>query len=421
MEYPHRRYSGTHDFLIPINMKKALIPLCVLPCLLAACQEEIPMVSLGIDDAYAIERMKALTLHPEFQGERYEWYLQDKQGADSLVSTDRDYTFISASTGVFQLKLQIIDAVNPLEHHVSIVVWEEEVAYSRYIAKVYEYRPAPGQFVNQLPQYQGGDTEENMRQKAEEYISGTNNRAISLGGYGGYVTFGFDHTVVNVAGEKDFKILSNAFYGGSGTQPGGSAEPGIVLVSFDRNSNGIPDDEWYELAGSEYHKPETRHHYTITYHRPATDHVSTPIPGTAITDSSYIRWDDNDGNTGYIARNSFHSQEYFPQWLADEQLTFTGTRLADNAVDESGTGSYYVLNAYDWGYADNHPNDAEEKISVDKAWAVDTDGNPVDLPGADFIRVYTGVNQQCGWIGEISTEITGAEDLHVTDLSATEP
>ena len=421
MEHPHRRYSGTHDFLIPIKMKKALIPLCGLLGLLTACQEEIPMVSLGIDDAYAIERMKALTLHPEFPGERYEWYLQDKQGADSLVSTERDYTFISAYTGLYRLKLHIIDAANPLEHNVNITVWEEEVAYSRYIATVHEYRPAPGQFVNQLPQYQEGDTEENMRQKAEEYISGTNNRAISLGGYGGYVTFGFDHTVVNVPGEKDFKILGNAFYGSSGLQSGGSAEPGIVMVSFDSNGNGIPDDEWYELAGSEYHKPETRHRYAITYLRPAADHVPTPIKGTAITDSSYIHWDDNDGNTGYIARNSFHSQEYFPQWLTDEQLTFTGTRLADNAVDESGTGSYYVLNAYDWGYADNHPNDAEEKISFDIAWAVDADGNQIHLPGADFIRVYTGVNQQCGWVGEISTEITGAEDLHVIDYSATAP
>ena len=400
-------------------MKKTLILLCGLIGLLTSCQDEIPMVSLGIDDAYAIERMKALTLHPEFPGERYEWYMQDQQGEDSLVSTERDYTFISAYTGQYHLKLQIIDPTNPIEHHVNITVWEEEVAYSRYIATVYEYRPAPGQFVNQLPQYQDGDTEEKMRQKAEEYIAGTNNQAITLGGYGGYVTFGFDHTVVNVPGQKDFKILGNAFYGGSGLQAGGSAEPGIVMVSFDSNGNGIPDDEWYELAGSEYYKPETQHHYTITYLRPSADHVATPITGTAITDSSYIRWDDNDGNTGYIARNSFHRQEYFPQWLADEQLTFTGTLLANNAVDESGKGSYYVLNTYDWGYADNHPNDAEEKVSFDIAWAVDAEGHKINLPGADFIRVYTGVNQQCGWIGEISTEITGAEDLHVVDFSTT--
>jgi hypothetical protein len=29
------------------------------------------------------------------------------------------------------------------------------------------------------------------------------------------------------------------------------------------------------------------------------------------------------------------------------------------------------------------------------------------------VRVYTGVHQQCGWIGEISTEISHARDLNI--------
>ena len=64
---------------------------------------------------------------------------------------------------------------------------------------------------------------------------------------------------------------------------------------------------------------------------------------------------------------------------------------------------------------DNHPNNEEDKISFDIGWAVDSLGNPVHLPGVDFIRVYTGVNQQCGWLGETSTELSRAEDLHVED------
>ena len=51
-----------------------------------------------------------------------------------------------------------------------------------------------------------------MLQKAEDCISGTNDIMISLGGYGGYVTFAFDHTVVNVPGEADFRIWGNSFY-----------------------------------------------------------------------------------------------------------------------------------------------------------------------------------------------------------------
>ena len=94
-------------------------------------------------------------------------------------------------------------------------------------------------------------------------------------------------------------------------------------------------------------------------------------------------------------------------------MTFTGTRLAPNAVDESGVGNYYVLYAYDWGYVDNHPNEISDKSCFNIDWAVDSDGNSVKLDGVDFIRVFTGVNQSCGWLGETSTEICRAEDLHI--------
>ncbi|MES1923608.1 hypothetical protein MHBO_005212 [Bonamia ostreae] len=48
-------------------------------------------------------------------------------------------------------------------------------------------------------------------------------------------------------------------------------------------------------------------------------------------------------------------------------------------------------------------------------WAVDSNGNPVELTGVDFVKVYTGQNQQCGWLGETSTEVLGITDLHVLD------
>ena len=95
---------------------------------------------------------------------------------------------------------------------------------------------------------------------------------VTLGGYGGYIVVGFDHTIVNRPGEYDFKILGNAFYANDNPRPdaplGGSSEPGIVMVSVDTNGNGVPDDEWYELAGSEYYKKETLKNYEITYYRP---------------------------------------------------------------------------------------------------------------------------------------------------------
>jgi len=259
-----------------------------------------------------------------------------------------------------------------------------------------------------------------MRQKAEDHL--VNDAMITLGSYGGYVTFAFDHTVVNVPGEKDFSIKGNAFYSDIPdyhARQGGSAEPGIVEVAFDRNCNGQPDDdEWYELAGSEYYKPETLHGYEITYSRPA-DHQPIPnIMGT-LTDTIYIPWRDNRGQTGYLAKNMYHTQDYYPKWIAEDELTFRGTLLAPNGVDESRMGTYYVLYSYPWGYTDNHPNTAADLCSFDIAWAVDQQGQPVSLPGADFIRVRTGVLQYCGWMGETSTEVARAQDLHIAVAAST--
>jgi len=293
-------------------------------------------------------------------------------------------------------------------------------AQSPYIYKVFEYRPAPGQYVNKLPEYKAGDTHEDMILKVEEAIAGEEKGLVTLGAYGGYIIFGFDHLVENRHGKYDFKIWGNAYYHNANPEPGmlptGAAEPGIVMVSYDSNGNGIPDDPWYELAGSEYKKPETINNYEITYYKPDPNKIPTPDTDFPfLTDTSYIRWTDNQGNTGYVAQNMFHRQSYYPLWISDETLIYDGTKLANNGVDASGTGQNFVQYVYPWGYADNHPNDNIHS-NFDIGWAVDEQGNKVDLPGIHFVKVYTGVNQYCGLLGETSTEIMGAEDFHIQGI-----
>lgn len=284
-------------------------------------------------------------------------------------------------------------------------------AASPYISRVYEYRPAPGQFVNELPEYEEGDTYADMLGKAQEQIAGERAPGmITLGAFGGYVVFGFDHPVANKAGEYDFKIYGNAIISDRDKR-GGSSEPGVVMVSRDANGNGLPDDEWYELAGSEYSKPETKKGFSMSYFAPEAGHTPTTDPNqNFVTDSKYIRWSGSDGAEGYIAKIRDHAQPYWPQWLTDTQLDFKGTLLANNAIDIGGDGSYFVLTFYEWGYADNLPNSEDKGFNLD--WAVDADGNPVKLESIDFVRVHTAVSQQCGRLGETSTEICGAEDLH---------
>ena len=298
------------------------------------------------------------------------------------------------------------------------------MAQSPHISRVFEYLPAPGQFVNEMPYYDEGDTAEDMARKAEECIANDERVLISLGSYGGYVVFGFDHMVENCSNLMDFEILGNAFYSNANpnanaSKEGGSCEPGIVMVSHDDNDNGLPDDAWYELAGSEYHHPATKHKYSITYHRPDENKTRTPDPSYPfINDTSYVKWTDHLGHTGHVYRNVYHRQSYWPQWIDQAELTFEGTLLADNYVDESGTGSYYVQYAYSWGYADNHPN-SDDRSKFDIDWAVDEAGKHVHLSGIHFVKVYTGVNQYCGWLGETSTEIMGANDLHLLGIEVT--
>ena len=175
----------------------------------------------------------------------------------------------------------------------------------KYIAKVYDYCPAPGQHINLVPEWDEGDTKATMLQKASEQLVGQgvdSEGMVSLGGFGGYVVFGFDHSVVNVSGECDFKVYGNAakdamypdYY---------TSETGIVMVSVDVNGNGLPDDPWYELAGSDYSAASTLKNQAITYYKPAADRAANADPdpvNTYITDRTYIKWmlGDNEENIG---------------------------------------------------------------------------------------------------------------------------
>lgn len=278
-------------------------------------------------------------------------------------------------------------------------------APSAYANKVLAYRPAPGQFMNtSTTAYEKGFSAEDVRRKAEEKLKDPYLCLLSLGGFGGSIVVGFDHTVPNINGAYDFKIYGNASYDSFGTLTGalgGSSEPGIVLVSKDVNGNGLADDEWYELKGSEYDSKHTIKDYAITYHRPAS-----PL--------SSVKWTDNQGNTGYVYRNETHTKnDYYPAWIEEDEMTFYGSRLKDNAVNEPRPGmpEHWVGYCYAYGYADNHPND--EKGALFKIdWAVDKEGRSVKLDGIDFVKIYTAVNQYCGWMGEISTEVQAVEDLH---------
>ena len=365
------------------------------------------------------------------EGLTYEWFLDGES-----MATAKNFEYIFDTNGVYDLKLVVSQADIKYEYSFTVkAVFKETVSppiegSSPYITKVFDFMPAVGQFTNQLPEYEEGDTQEIMNEKVLASIGNNKKRMISLGGYGGYVVVGFDHTIQNVKGKRDFRVLGNAFYANanpdSNAPEGGSCEPGIIMVAYDKNKNGVPDaDEWYEIAGSAHEDPTRElwyekakengnnvnlyRDYEITYYKPQQE------PETADEKKKYIRWEDNQGNSGYKEKNAFHNQPYYPQWAAGDKLTFRGTCLPENGIDESGKGNYYVLYKFRYGYADNEVNN-KDNVAIDIDWAINSKGQKVDLPGVDFIKIYTGVNQENGWLGECSTEVLGVDDLHLLGI-----
>ena len=338
---------------------------------------------------FEVDKMKWLRISIELgeaDNTTFTWTLNNE-----VISTSKDLMHVFAKAGTYNIELKGNNNGVVTSENIKIVV--NERTYENNVAKVFEYLPAPGQFVNEMPAATNEDNAESMRKKAEEtLIKGS---MISLGGFGGYVVMGFDHTIVNKEG-KDFVVVGNS--------DGNNSEPGIIMVSYDANGNGLPDDEWYEIEGSQHLKESTIKNYEITYFKPAIEPTNTDEP-------NYIRWTDNENKSGYIPKNNFHRQPYYPLWKG-ESFTLKGTLLEANIHDTSGNGSYWVNPAYEFGYADNWGNN-DEKAQIDLDWAVDKDGKKIKLKGIDFVKVYTANRAQGGDIGEVSTEVAGFNDLNL--------
>ncbi len=261
-----------------------------------------------------------------------------------------------------------------------------------YATKVFEYTPAPGQFINNRIS-SGFDGTELIPQTACDYARKRLERRqyVSLGGFGGYVVVGFDHKVTN-GGDYDLAIAGNPFEG--------SSEPGIVWVMRDENGNGEPDDTWYELVGSEAGKEGTMYEYSVTYHKP-----SAP--------KQPIRWEDSLGESGEITHLAAHPHDsYYPAWIDSESYTLRGTRLAPQTYFN---GSIWIQEGFAWGYVDNE-NATDLWSGAGKfaglefnrfrlSDAVTAEGEPANLPYINFVKVQTGLNSQSGGLGENSTEV----------------
>lgn len=347
---------------------------------------------------------RTLWLEPIVEGfadAAYSWQIDGEE-----VSTDPLFAFRPAAEGEYDILLTVSDSDGQKSDttiHVECCPAEGKymrsptAASQREWHKVYEYLPAPGQFINE-PQsgFDDVSTEAAALAYAEERLAA--GKYLSLGGFGGYVVVGFDHSIV-AGDDYDFSIAGNMYEG--------SSEAGIVWVMQDTNGNGLPDDEWYELRGSEWGSDRHRRNYAITYFRPTSP-------------DSAVQWRASDCTSGTIAHNTSHTQPYYyPLWLDVESYTLSGSMLAPKTSVNAATGNQ-VNEAYAWGYADNMGSDAAKVDSTDGqtaiksyfkiANAVNVDGSTAELRYIDFVKVQTSINHVAGALGEISTEVLGFED-----------
>jgi hypothetical protein len=297
-------------------------------------------------------------------------------------ATGEYFAFAPTAQGAY--RITVTEQSTGAACEVEVTCTEPEGTYRRtggakaHATQALDYCPAPGQFIN----YQIGSTKAKALQDVQTWCNNGAESYFMIGAFGGYWTVGFDHSVANVPGKADLRIDGNAY--------ANWCESGIVWVMQDENGNGLPDDTWYELKGSETGKPETKQRCAMTYYKPKTP-------------NSNVLWTDNIGRSGSVDWIGAHQQQYYyPMFIAEDYYTLVGTCLASTA---GMSGSLEVSACYEWGYADALSSNAERPNAL--FWledAIQADGSPANLQYIDFVKVHTGAIGQGAAVGEISTE-----------------
>ncbi len=321
----------------------------------------------------------------------YEWTVDGSVQSETSLF----FNFTPSVQGkIYEIGVTAIDGNKTASTVVKVQCTEPENTFFRettdkssYISNhCFSFIPAPGQFIS-FNQNQTAEDARRQIQAALDRGAGEGGYLASLGAWGGYFILGFDHSVKNNHdGEPDFDMTGN---------PLGKywCECGVVWVSQDENGNGIADDTWYELKGSETGKPGIVQRYALKYYRPTKEK----------TDVLSI---DNDGNLTFLRRNAYHPESgYYPWFMKEEYYILTGTCLGNQFTTEG-----LELNwGFDWGYVDNINDPTGFRIDN----AIQQDGSPAKLEYIDFVKCHTAQMGQGAAVGEVSTESSAAIDVRL--------
>lgn len=364
-----------------------------------------PAIALKLTSEFSVSQYDVVEIAPEVTIENaaektplYQWSTKvtGKDGAvkDSIIGDSKTLLFITPKAATYDVNLKVTLDKLVKETSTKVTVSETGKTYTSKALTLVDFLPAPSYSVAAYT------TKEESLQKTQQILK--TGGAVSLGTFGGYIVTAFDHTVVNAYGKRDFTVKTTA----------GNASikysPVSIAVAYDANKNGIADEnEWYEIAGSEYHKSTTVKNYEITYQRPNA--AATPVTGALSWqyDTAYLPWTDNKNGSGTITRtNTRRRNNYYPAWAADS-YTLKGTKIAIPAKDVSdGAGTSFNVGTFEWGYG------GIKDPSIDISWAVDKDEKKVHLPGVDFVKVYVPTFTALGSLDLLTGSFEEVSDLN---------
>ncbi len=389
-----------------------LLPLFAL--LIAACNNDDDLL-IEIKNEYQTTASKVLTITPDIEDEgsdmSYKWTMTRNpinDVTDSVLSTNRNLEFIAIYAGTYELNFEVTSGSKTGSQTITVDVSEEEEQYCPYVTSMYDFSPAPGTQANDCYK-EDGYTKKDVMKIALGRIDNTSvGYLLDLGSFGGSVVVGFDHTIMNVPGERDFRI-----YGANEMKNQEPVAPGLLFVAYDQNGNGEPDDdEWYEIKGSSHGTDDLTDNFSITYHR-RTEGTEVPL-GRSFKDIENVYCEPGTGDPYYLVLLKGYV-DLCPRWLDQDEFSYSGKTL-DVHIEATKPGQY-TLWSYDvpeWGYA----NALDPDIDID--WATDQDGNEVHLPGIDFLKVVNCVSSDDIMIystkqTSMTAKFAGAGDLHLIE------
>ena len=254
---------------------------------------------------------------------------------------------------------------------------------------------------------------------------------------------------VSEDGETWYTLAGNLHY----QTPTYTVATDETVTETDEEGNALSDFKTITVS-----KSGAIWNYSVTYTNPVAenDTLATGESGTTGKNVVYSYTGLSENGKGRVLFNNWHRHNYFPllnnyfvgvnghaaldgivntisPLVMSDYASYTpkasstvGAKLTMSGVRLMPASNSTAPDTFLFGYVDCHPNGTLSTVQVnpyttgrtsntnsngdpmDLSWAVDENGTPVELDSVRYVRVYTGVMQMNGMMGESSTEVLGS-------------